>query len=124
MKLIALNVGQDLIEVYNNMWTGVETIRFNGHTVSEQFNWFRGDHSFAVASDDGNGTDHYRVVIQFGMSGITVDVYRNEECLLAQSCEGKRHTKRQKRGLHRAVPQPRPTRVTEPERLYREEDLV
>lgn len=118
MKLISFNIGKDILEVHNNMWTGVETVTYNGYEVSRQFNWFRGDHDFAISTDDGNGTDYFRVVILMGMAGITVDVYRNEETLLAQSSEAKR------RSSPNRARNARRSRVTNPEALYHEEDLV
>ena len=119
MKLISLNVGNDILEVHNNMWTGVETVTFNGYEVSRQFNWFRVDHDFSVSSEDGNGTDYFRVVILMNsMAGITVDVYRNEETLLAQSNEAKRRSRPNRIRSRRAE------HLANPEALYHEEDLV
>lgn len=87
MKIATLNIGQNILETRNSMWTGVETVWFNGQKVSSQFNWFVGIHHFEVLADDGYNTDYYRVEFRFNWStgGITTDVFRNEECVLDMS---------------------------------------
>ncbi|MEL7161410.1 MAG: hypothetical protein AAFN92_11700, partial [Bacteroidota bacterium] len=120
-------IGNDLLEVYNNMWTGVETVKFNGEVVSKQFNWFRGEHIFRSASPGGFGTDDFKVVIKMTyMGSIAVDVYRNGECLLANSCEGRKALERNhQRGVDMdSFGQPTAHRVRRKEPLWREEDLV
>ncbi|MEM1360019.1 MAG: hypothetical protein AAGF89_17560 [Bacteroidota bacterium] len=130
MKLLSFPIGDDLLEVYNNMWTGVETVTYNGHEVSRAFNWFKGVHEFAVASQDGEATDFFKVIIQMTYMGtITVDVFRNDECLLAQSDEARQQMERSRRGLDinstpRSRNPRRAPRALEREREWREEDLV
>lgn len=126
MKIASLAIGNNTIEAYNSMWTGIETVYFNGIRVSKQFNWFVGIHEFQVLADDGINTDYYRVDFRFSfnsMSCITVDVFRNGECLLDQSGTNYRHAANAlpvlpaNRGYHH-----RKERVAAP--LYRDEDLV
>ncbi|MEO0733189.1 MAG: hypothetical protein AAFZ52_10160 [Bacteroidota bacterium] len=127
MKLLSFPIGNDLIEVYNNMWTGVETVKFNGQVVSKEFNWFKGIHQFQITDVDGYGTDDYKVVITMTYMGtIGVDVYRNGECLLANTCEARKAVERRYRqGVDMdTLGRPTAQRVREPERLWREEDLV
>ncbi|MEM9258291.1 MAG: hypothetical protein AAGA62_01525, partial [Bacteroidota bacterium] len=75
-------------------------------------------------------TDFFKVIIQMTYMGtITVDVFRNDECLLAQSDEARRKMERSRRGLDiNGTPRSRnPRRVPralEREREWREEDLV
>ena len=126
MKIASLAIGNNTIEAYNSMWTGIETVYFNGIRVSKQFNWFVGIHEFQVMADDGVNTDYYRVDFRFSfnnMSCITVDVFRNGECLFDQSGNNYRHAANAlpvlpaNSGYHH-----RRERVAAP--LYQEEDLV
>ncbi len=125
MKIASISVGNNLIETYNSMWTGVETVFFNGRQVSRQFNWFVGIHEFQVLADDGVNTDYYRVEFRsdFGSAQIVkTDIFRNGVCILDQT--GKHH--RYVASLP-PVPDNRPSRwqrqrTARP--LYREEDLV
>ncbi|MTB51388.1 hypothetical protein [Lewinella sp. W8] len=123
MRLVSVPVGDNLLEVYNNMWTGVETVSFNGRTVSRQFNWFEGIHHFTVMADDGVSVDDYRVEIRFSMAGIVVDVYQNEVCLLAGSRRARRKYEDQRRFQPRNCRRQR-QHVKEPVKLWREEHLV
>jgi len=130
MKILTFPIGNDLLEVDNNMWTGVETVTFNGHIVSRAFNWFKGVHEFGIATEDGAGTDFYRVVIRMNYTGmVSVDVYRNEVCLLANSSEARAQLERGRRGISTNNQPPRHNKRPssnrqEAERVWREEDLV
>jgi len=88
MKLVTFPIGNDTIEVYNSLWTGVETVKFNGQVVSKHFNWFKGIHPFRVVNPDTKQTDDYRVEIRFDMSSMTtvnVDIFLNGACIFDQS---------------------------------------
>lgn len=131
MKIATLNIGNNVIETRNSMWTGVETVYFNGHRVSEQFNWFVGIHNFETLADDGVNIDYYRVEFRFSFStgAITTDIFRNGECVLDMSGTNHRYATTGKTALP-ALKDNRPARsdwrgrekVVTP--LYREEDLV
>lgn len=129
MKLATLAIGNDVIEAHNNMWSGVETVYFNGEQVSSQFNWFHGIHKFSVLAEDGFDYDHYRVDFRFSFSSasaVTVDIFKNGICVLDQSGTNHRYT-----GaippVRRQESLPADTlelRELAAQPLYREEDLV
>lgn len=133
MKLVSFPIGNDVIEVYNSMWTGVETVKFNGHVVSKHFNWFVGIHPFQIVNPDTNEMDDYRVEIRFCMNSsttVSVDIFMNEVCLLNQSgrhreatldLNGPRGTLRQDPGNAGVYYKEKQRAISE---LYREEDLV
>lgn len=130
MKLVTFPVGNDVIEVYNSLWSGVETVKFNGSVVSKHFNWFVGIHPFRVVNPDTNEIDHYRVEIRFSMSSstcVTVDIFLNDQCLLNQSGRHQQTTHliggnvRQDPNNYGVWIREKPTAAT---KLYREEDLV
>jgi len=88
MKVSSLHIGNNVIEARNNMWTGIETVYFNGRRVSRQFNWFVGIHEFEELADDGINMDYYRVEFRVNwgrMCMISADMYRNGECILNDS---------------------------------------
>ncbi|MCX8211798.1 MAG: hypothetical protein OTI34_12165 [Lewinella sp.] len=130
MKIAGISIGNNTIDTYNNMWTGIEKVYFNGCPVSKQFNWFVGIHEFQVTADDGVNTDYYRVEFRIDFSStqyIKTDIFRNGECVLNQT--GKYH-----RYAANALPvfsdhkAPHDDRKQRKENiaasLYREEDLV
>ncbi|MBB4077527.1 hypothetical protein GGR28_000128 [Lewinella aquimaris] len=86
MRILSLPINDDLLEVHNSMWTGEEKIYFNGQLASAGTSVFGRSHYFTVDTPSGDGIDKFRVEI--GMSwigGVTVDVFRNDRCLLASS---------------------------------------
>ncbi|THH41135.1 hypothetical protein [Neolewinella litorea] len=86
MRILSLPIESDLLEVHNSLWSGEEKVFFNGSLASSGCSLFGRTHYFTVDAADGGGVDRYRVEI--GMSwygGCTVDVFRNDRCLLA-SC--------------------------------------
>ena len=129
MKLATLHIGNDVIEAHNNMWTGVETVYFNGQQVAKAFNWFHGVHKFTVLADDGFSYDHYQVDFRFDFksaSAVSVDMYLNGECILDQSGTNHRylndavHVRRENTTSGERLQ----LRQLETSPLYREEDLV
>ncbi len=130
MKIASISIGNNVIETFNNMWTGVETVYFNGHRVSKQFNWFVGIHEFQVLAEDGINTDYYRVEFRTDFSSpqyIKTDIFRNGECILDQTGKHYRYAANALPAIpnhevrHKSRGR-RKERVTKP--LYREEDLV
>ena len=85
MRLLSLPINDDLLEVHNSIWSGVESIYFNGQLASSGFSMFGRHHYFTVDAADGDGIDKFRVEISMTWSGIVVDVFRNDRCLLASS---------------------------------------
>ncbi|CAH1002128.1 hypothetical protein LEM8419_03045 [Neolewinella maritima] len=85
MRLLSLPIGDDLLEVHNSIWTGVESIYFNGQLASSGFSFLGRHHYFTVDAAEGDGIDKFRVEISMGWSGVSVDVFCNDRCLLASS---------------------------------------
>lgn len=86
MRILSLPIDDDLLEVHNSHWTGEEKIYFNGTLTSSGCSFFGKNHYFTVDAPDGNGVDKYRVEV--GMNwygGFSVDVFRNDRCLLASN---------------------------------------
>ena len=133
MKLAELHLDGDIITVHNSMWTGVETVYFNGRRVSRQFNWFVGIHHFNVVDQMTGYEDRYRVELRMSLSSaamVSVDIFRNGVCVLDQSGRGPVTvtTKRDRRGGSADNYDRRPW-TQGPEKLaspppFREEDLV
>lgn len=129
MKLATLNIGNDVIEAHNNMWTGVETVYFNGKRVSKEFNWFHGVHKFSILAEDGYSYDYYQVDFRFDFnraSAVSVDIYRNGECVLDQSGTNHRYNGEALQIDSASFPQGDRLELRELKTspLYREEDLV
>ncbi|PPK84371.1 hypothetical protein CLV84_4141 [Neolewinella xylanilytica] len=86
MRILALPIQDDLLEVHNSLWTGEEKVYFNGQLASSGYSIFGRSHYFTVDAADGQGVDKYRVEIGMNWWGsVTVDVFRNDRCLLASS---------------------------------------
>lgn len=86
MRILSLPLNDDLLEVHNSMWSGEEKVYFNGQLASSGASIFGRSHYFTVDSPDGGAIDKYRVEIGMNwMGGVTVDVFRNESCLLASA---------------------------------------
>ncbi len=86
MRILSLPIDDDLLEVHNSLWTGEEKVYFNGQMTSSGCSLFGRNHYFTVDAPDGSGVDKYRVEIGMNwMGGATVDVFRNDRCLLASS---------------------------------------
>jgi len=87
------------------MWSGYESIYFNGLLVSKKFSWFGMGHVFEI-EENGEWVE-YIVTTGFGWRGITADVRRNGVYLIKGG------------GIGMQV------RLAPPETmLYRESDLV
>ena len=86
MRILSLPIDDDLLEVHNSLWTGEEKVYFNGQLASTGTSIFGRSHYFTVDSSGGNGVDKFRVEIGMNwMGGVTVDVFRNDRCLLAST---------------------------------------
>ena len=91
MKFATLHVGHDVIEAQNNMFTGTETVTFNGREVSRQQNAYQGTHRFNVEDPVTGHVDEYRVEFRMtwkSMWGVAVSIYRNDECLFGNDDTG------------------------------------
>ena len=86
MRILSLPINDDLLEVHNSIWTGEEKVYFNGQLASTGTSIFGRSHYFTVDAPDSTGVDKYRVEIGMNwMGSVTVDVFRNDRCLLASS---------------------------------------
>ncbi len=86
MRILSLPIEDDLLEVHNSVWTGEEKVYFNGQLASVGKSIFGRSHYFTVDALGGEGTDKFRVEIGMNwMGGVTVDVFRNDRCLLASA---------------------------------------
>ncbi|MCP9237288.1 hypothetical protein [Lewinella sp. JB7] len=86
MRILSLPIDDDLLEVHNSLWTGEEKVYFNGQLASVGTSIFGRNHYFTVDAPGGDGIDKYRVEIGMSWIGwVTVDVFRNDRCLLASS---------------------------------------
>ena len=86
MRILSLPIHDDLLEIHNNILTGEEKVYFNGQLASSGHSLFGRTHYFTADAPDGQGIDKFRVEIGMTWWGsITVDVFRNDRCLLASS---------------------------------------
>ncbi|WP_116127466.1 hypothetical protein [Lewinella sp. IMCC34183] len=86
MRILSLPINDDLLEIHNSIWTGEEKVYFNGELTSSGCSIFGRNHYFTVDAPDGESIDKYRVEIGMNWFGfITVDVFRNDRCLLASN---------------------------------------
>lgn len=86
MRILSLPINDDLLEIHNSMWSGEERIYFNGQLASKGASFFGRSHYFTVDRSDGDGVDKFRVEIGMAWTGgITIDVFRNDKCLLASN---------------------------------------
>ena len=75
MKILSIHIGSTNIVFDNCIWSGYESIYFNGLLVSKQFSWLGIDHVFEV--EENGAWVEYIVTTGFGWRGITADVRRN-----------------------------------------------
>ena len=88
MKLLNYKIGDDIIEVSNDMMTGEETVLFNGQVVSREVNFFTGLHPFTIVDPASGRRDEYRVEIRMSLmtwTMIATDIFYNGECIYAES---------------------------------------
>ena len=86
MRILSLPIGDDLLEVHNSIWTGEEQVYFNGQLASSGCSLFGRTHYFTADAPEGDATDKFRVEIGMNwLGGVTVDVFRNDRCLLASN---------------------------------------
>lgn len=91
MRVLALPVGNDLLEVKINMWTSKEMVYWNGTEVSKKTHFLGSKHTFNVERANGPGVDVFRVITSYGWMGYRYDVYCNDKCLLGSSCRAPLH---------------------------------
>ena len=75
MRILSVHIGSTNIVFDNCMWSGYESIYFNGLLVSKKFSWFGMGHVFEI-EENGEWVE-YIVTTGFGWRGITADVRRN-----------------------------------------------
>ncbi len=87
MRLVSVFYNGNEISVHNNMWNGVESVRYNGAEMVSKFSWLGATHTFTV-EEEGQLVD-YEVEIAFTLNGIQTNIWRNEEPLLIGINRGK-----------------------------------
>jgi len=86
MRVLALPVENNLLELKINMWSGKEMVYWNGKQVSKKTHFLGSRHTFEVERLDGSGADIFYVLTSYGWMGYRYDVFRNNTCLLGSSC--------------------------------------
>lgn len=82
MLKVSLPVGEDLLEIHHNMWTGNDQVFWNGEMVSKSSRFFGSKHTFRVANYETGKDDVFHVRIGMGWNGTTYGVKRNGKVLL------------------------------------------
>lgn len=82
MLKVSLPVGDDLLEIHHNMWTGKDTVVWNGEEVSRKRRFFGSSHVFRVSTGYSGRDDVFYVKIGMGFNGTTYGVKRNNKVLL------------------------------------------
>ena len=88
MKVLNYKIGNDIIEVSNDMMTGEETVVFNGQVVSREVNMFTGLHPFTIIDPKTGQRDEFRVEVRMSFmtwTMIATDIFYNDECIYAES---------------------------------------
>lgn len=132
MLKVSLPVGEDLLEIHHNMWTGKDQVFWNGESVSRKRRFFGSTHVFRVANGLTGRDDVFRVKIGMGFNGTTYGVKRNERVLLGTWKDQLTHDSRSQMpesgGLDLNTPPPRRRSEAGPEPLQRrgwsDEDLI
>lgn len=132
MLKVSLPVGEDLLEIHHNMWTGNDEIFWNGASVSKSTRFMGSHHTFRISNYATGKDDVFHVRIGMGWSGTTYGVKRNGKVLLGTWKDGLTHADRSRMpaaeppGLDLNAPPPR--RQAGPEPLEREgwadEDMI
>ena len=128
MKIGELHLDGDIITVHNNMWTGVESVYFNGQIVCEQFAWFFGTHRFNVEDPVTERTDRFRVEVRTSLESACMckaTIFRNDVEVYDSTKKQSRPVtvqRQQQDNYDRSGWYAEPQRQAQP--LYREEDLV
>lgn len=82
MLKLSLPVGDDLLEIHHGMWSGKDTVRWNGEVVSQHQRFFGSRHRFTVFNPVRGQDDAFEVRIGLGWNGTTYAVRRNDRVLL------------------------------------------
>jgi hypothetical protein len=82
MLKVSLPIGDDLLEIHHNMWTGRDEVIWNGESVSKSKRFFGSKHVFRVANYATGKDDVFYVRIGMGWNGTTYGVKRNDKVLL------------------------------------------
>ena len=80
MRVVAVNIGGTVIELYNATWTGFETVYVNGEVASEKHSFFGTSHVFQVM-EQGVLVNYELISINKG--GLVADIKRNGVYVLA-----------------------------------------
>jgi len=131
MLKVSLPVGDDLLEIHHNMWTGKDAVYWNGNQMSKKRRFFGSTHVFRIPTGYSGQDDVFRVRISVGLNGTTYSVKRNDKVLLGTWRDKLTHNNRGQMpttpGLDLNNPPPRRNRSRraepQPTRDYLEDDL-
>ena len=82
MLKVSLPVGDDLLEIHHNMWTGKDAVYWNGNQMSRKRRFFGSTHVFRIPTGYSGQDDVFRVRISIGLNGTTYSVKCNNQVLL------------------------------------------
>lgn len=131
MLKVSLPVGDDLLEIHHNMWSGKDVIFWNGNEMSRRRRIFGSTHVFRIPTGY-SGQDHvFRIRISIGLNGTTYSVKRDNKVLLGTWRDKLTHVNRGQMpgppGLDLNAPPPRRNSSyhaePQPMRDYSEDDL-
>lgn len=126
MRVLSLPIGNDLLEIYINMWKSQEMVYFNGQLASKKTHFIGTSHHFTTDAVHSFGVDHFRVVTSYGWMGFRYDVFKNDQCLLASGRTKISIPKTSTQGKSRRKTVPHISRLEDPGPMDREllEDLL
>jgi|GEM_PF-2394329 len=132
MLKVSLPVGEDLLEIHHNMWTGRDEVIWNGASVSKSKRFFGSKHVFRVANYATGKDDVFYVKIGMGWNGTTYAVKRNGKVLLGTWNDQLTHENRGQMpettppGLDLNAPPPRRKPEAEPlgQQDWADDDLI
>ena len=132
MLKVSLPIGDDLLEIHHGMWSGKDTIYWNGEQMSHKRRFFGSNHVFRIPTGYSGQEDVFYVRISIGLNGTTYGVKRNDKVLLGTWRDQLTHTNRRQMpdspGLDLNTPPPRHFRQygadPQPAQNWREEDLI
>jgi hypothetical protein len=82
MRYLTLNVDKSTrIDIDNSIWTGMETIMYNGNEVSKHWSLFGSSHDFEVIENGKTVKYEVRIGLRLPLR-IGFDIIRDNEVLL------------------------------------------
>jgi hypothetical protein len=81
MNIITLHLSQNVLLEVDNNYSGLETVRYNGETVSEKKSFMGENHRFEREENGEKVQYEVRISIK-RLSRVGVDIYRNNQVVL------------------------------------------